>query len=274
MRWSAFLVLAACSEETTGSITVIDAPRVLAIPSEPSVLDVDGEIRLTTLTVDAAGPRTGDAVRLRACSPWRFVAEPAIDCIGPDALSLAAAADGSFTVSTAQLLAAFPPPSGSADAEALTIAIAAGLDPRIPVIAEVDVDGETLVARRDLHIVVDATELSNPRLADVRFDGIDTRTLAAGQRYELTLGFDLESFDPRNPDDEEEPERLERFDCYFYSPHGALEEHEIDVREPELSIETPPNGFTAGAAGGSWLFLVVTDRTGGMMAEAVPLVIE
>ncbi len=274
MKHLALVLLAACSDDSTGSITVIDAPRVLAIPSEPSVLDVDGEVQLRPVIVDGDGPRSGDPVRLRACSPWRFVAEPASDCAGADALPLAEDPDGSFTVSTAQLLQAFPPPMGNADAETLALAIEAGLDPRIPVIAEVEIAGETLVARRDVRIVVDASELQNPRLTAVTFDDVDTRTLRAATAYELRLQFDLASFDPRDPDDDDEPERLERYDCYFYSPTGELEEHEIDIREPELSVETPANLYTTGAAGPGWLFLVVTDRTGGMMAEAVPLVIE
>jgi hypothetical protein len=266
MRAALLVALAACSDSGPDLITVVDEPRVLAILSEPSVLDVDGEIALAPMTVDGNGPRSGDPVRLRACSPWIFVAEPAIDCAGANALPF----EG--TLSTAQLLDAFPPPDGSpATPEALEIAIEAGLTPRIPVIAEVEVDGQTLVARRDLRIVVDGSELTDPRLAEVRFDGTVTTALRAGQQYSLTLAFDPESFDPRIDDPEQ---RLERFDCYFYSPHGELAEHEIDVREPEQSVETPPNRFTAGDAGDSWLFVVVTDRTGGMSADAIPLTID
>jgi hypothetical protein len=110
-------------------------------------------------------------------------------------------------------------------------------------------------------------------VTEVRFDGVDRRTLAAGQRYQLTVAFDFDSFDPRNPDDPDDP-RLERYDCYFYSASGELEEHEIDVREPERSVETPPNEYTTGPPGQTWLFLVATDRTGGMMADAIPLVID
>lgn len=270
MRAALLLVLAACSDSGPDLITVIDEPRVLAILGEPSVLDVDGEIALAPLVVDANGPRTGDPIQVRACSPWIFVAEPAIDCAGANALPLVVT-DGRFTVTTAQLLDAFPPPDGTTlDAASLAVAIEAGLTPRIPVIAEVEVDGQVLVARRDLRIVVDASELANPRLAEVRFDGVDTRALGAGREYALTLAFDPDSFDPREPD---EPE-LERFDCYFYSPHGELAEHEIDVRNPELTTETPPNRYTTGASGESWLFVVVTDRTGGMFADAIRLMID
>lgn len=270
------LAIAACSDEDGAPITRIVSPRVLAIVSEPSALAYDGAIRLTPVTVDPAGPRSGDLVQLRACSPWRFVGEPALDCAGTDALPLAAAADGSFSVSTQQLLDAFPPPQGgTASAEALRLALESGVDIRIPVIAEVAIAGETLIARRDLHVVLDAEILTNPRLAEVRFDGVDTRTLRAGRRYELTLLFDGESFDevPRDPDDSRPPQ-LEDFDCYFYSPHGELEAHERDVEDPMTSFETDPNAYTAGEPGETWMFLVATDGTGGMSADAIPLVIE
>lgn len=270
MRAALLVALAACGDSAPDLITVIDEPRVLAILSEPSVLDVDGEIALTPFVVDGNGPRRGDPIRLRACSPWIFVAEPASDCAGTNALPLTLT-DGRFKVTTAQLLEAFPPPGGTTlDAASLAVAIEAGLEPRIPVIAEVEADGQTLIARRDLRIVVEANELSNPGLLSVRFDGNLDPTLRAGRDHAVVLEFVGSSFDPRGPDDP----RLERFDCYFYSPHGELAEHELDVRDPEITTETPPNRYTAGAPGDSWLFVVVTDRTGGMSADAIPLTIE
>jgi hypothetical protein len=270
------LVLAACSDDEGAPITEITSPRILAIVSEPSALPYDGSIRLSPVAVDPAGPRTGDVAQVRACSPWRFIAEPAIDCAGADALPLVADADGAFTVSTEQLLEAFPPPQGTANVETLRLALEAGVDLRIPVIAEIPIDGTTLIARRDLHVVLDAEILANPRLVEVRFDGADLRTLRAGQRYALTLLFDPESFDdvPRDPEDPRPPE-LEEFDCYFYSPHGELDAHERDVDDPEeAAFETEPNAYTAGEPGDTWMFLVATDSTGGMSVDAIPLVIE
>lgn len=268
------LLLLACAGDEGAPITQIVSPRVLAIVSEPSALAVDGAITLSTISVDPTGPRAPDAVRIRACSPWRFIGEPAIDCAGSDALPLSGDA-GTFTVSTQQLIDAFPPPQGTANLETLRVALETGVDIRIPTIAEVEIDGETLIARRDLHVVLDASELANPRLAEVRFDGESTTTLDAGRTYTLTLAYDPDSFDhvPRDPDDPREPE-LEEFDCYFYSPSGVLEAHERDVEEPDVSNETEPNEYTAGPAGDTWMFLVATDSTGGMTADAVPLRVE
>jgi hypothetical protein len=275
MRYALLVVmLVACDDEEAELITRISSPRVIAIESEPSVLGVDGEVRLQAVTVDAAGPRASvDAVRIRACSPWRFIAEPALDCVGSDALTLIAT-DGAFAVSTAQLIEAFPPPEGNADVETLRAALAAGLRLRVPVVAEVEVDGETLVARRDMHVVEDASLFVDPRLAEVRFDGVATRALRSNQTYTLTLTFDPESIDDRPQDPEDEPE-LEEFDCYFYSPAGELAAHEVDVEEPDVPVpETEENEYTPGPPGETWLFLVITDSTGGMTAESIPLAIE
>ena len=49
--------------------------------------------------------------------------------------------------------------------------MAAGLELRIPVIAEVDLDGQTLVARRDIHLAEKVGDLQNPRPTELRFDG-------------------------------------------------------------------------------------------------------
>ncbi|MGC4117867.1 MAG: hypothetical protein QM765_25630 [Myxococcales bacterium] len=168
---------------------VAEGPWGLAVLSQPSTLLPDGEVELSVISVDAAGPRTGDAMQVRACSPWRFVAEPSLDCLGADALALEPNADGRIVLSTAQLLEAFPPPDGTMlDAASLAVAIEAGLQPRIPVIAEVELDGTTVIARRDLHID-NRDDLNNPVLVEVRFDGQATRTLRAGESHALTLEF-------------------------------------------------------------------------------------
>jgi hypothetical protein len=266
------LALAACADESPDLITRISEPRVLGIVAEPAVLAADGATALTVHVVDAAGPRGDDPMQLRACNPWRFVAEPALDCVASDALPLVRGADGRFAISTAELLAAFPPPDGiDADAEALRIALASGLEVRIPVVAEVAASGETLVARRDLHLVAEVGELGNPRLADVWFDGVSTRTLLAGRRYELAATIDPASIDVRPDDPDLE---LEPIDCYFYSPTGELALHEVDVDEPAVSVQTEPNTYTTGDPGETWLFVVLTDRTGGMTVEARSLAIE
>jgi hypothetical protein len=277
--------LAACSDDAIDPITKITGPRVLAIASEPPVLAVDGEVVVTPLTVDDRGPRIGvgastppggrpaQAIRVRACTPWKFVADPARDCAGADALPLATAGDGRFTLSTTMVLAAFPMPDrGTPTAEDLRAALAAGLELRIPVVAEIDIDGETLVARRDLWIVDEVGELQDPRIAEVQFDGDVMPTLRTGRRYTLTVAIDPASID-RVPDGDPAAAPFESLDCHFYSTTGELADHQVDV-DPEVSFASESTEYTAGDSGEAWLYVVVTDRTGGMAVDWVPLIIE
>lgn len=278
-------VLAACGDDGVDPITKITAPRVLAITAEPSALPLEGELELIALTVDPDGPRSGigasaplgghavDAVRMRACAPWKFIPDPARDCIGDDALALELDAAGRIVISADQLSAAFPaPPGSSAPPDSWRAALAAGVSLRIPIIAEIDVDGRTLVARRDIDVVETANQRQNPRLAEIRFDGISTTTLRAGQRYVLTAMVDRASLDARP--DTDPAGALEQVTCNFYSPAGDLDEPAADVEDPDaLSPETSAIAFTAGPPGNTWLFVVATDETGGMSAKSVPLTI-
>ena len=286
------LALPACDDDEFDPITKITAPRVLAVTSEPTVLAVDGDVRLTAFSVDPRGPRSHlaaldaterpvDAVRMRACTPWKLLADPARDCAGADAFPLSADADGRFALTTSDLIAAFPPPPdgplGGAPAtpKTLRLALAAGLELRIPVIAEVDLEGETLVARRDLHLAEEVGDLQNPRPTELRFDGAPLQTLRAGQRYRLTLAFDGQSLDPSDRRDNPDPDRLEELDCNFYSPTGLLAEREVDVeRTDEPFPETAPNAYTAGEPGPTWIYVVATDETGGMSVASVRLLVE
>lgn len=267
------LALAACSDDEVDPITKIVSPRILAITTEPSALVLDGEIEIHVLAVDGDGPRAGDAVRLRACAPWLFVADPDRDCSGENALLLEPDASGRFITTTQALSAAFPSPPGvPAPPDPWRAALAAGIDLRVPVIVELDVDGETLVARRDLHVVDEATERRNPLLSEIRFDGVVTQTLRSGERYVLTAAVDPASLDELPPP--EPAGTVESVDCYFYSPTGELAEHEVDVDEPTALAETAPNAYTAGAPGPTWLYVVATDQTGGATVASIPLTIE
>lgn len=289
-RHTLLLVIAAtasgCGDDGVDPITRITGPRVLAVVTEPSALPLDGSIRLTALTIDPEGPRSGigamtppggrpvDAVRMRACAPWKFITDPARDCVGADALTLSPDSSGQIVATAEELAAAFPAPPGVvAPADPWRVAIAAGVELRVPIIVEVDVDGMTLVARRDIHVVETAAERQNPLLSQIRFDGIATQTLRAGQRYDLTVTVDPASLDPQDGDD---PDRvLETVDCYFYSAAGDLAEPEVDIEEPDVAVpETEPNAYTAGPAGSTWMFVVATDETGGMAADWIPLTIE
>lgn len=277
-------LLAGCDDDRVDPITRITGPRVLAVTTEPSVLALDGDLQLTVWTVDPDGPRTADAaasggrsiaaVRMRACAPWKFISDPARDCAGVDALALASNAEGHIVTSAAALAAAFPSPPGlAAPPDPWRAALAAGLALRVPIIAEIDVDGETLVARRDLDVVETAVARHNPRIAEIRFDGIATSTLRAGQRYALTVTFDPASLDAAP--DPEPPRRRERARCNFYSAAGELAEREAEVDQPDLAVpETKPAAFTAGAPGPTWLYVVAADDTGGLSVAWRLLTIE
>ena len=254
------VVASGCGDDGVDPITKITGPRVLAVVTEPSVLALDGSIQLSALTIDPDGPRSGigaatppggrpvDAVRMRACAPWKFIADPTRDCVGADALTLSRNNSGQIVVTADQLSAAFPSPPGVvAPPDPWRVAIAAGLELRVPIIVEVDVDGQTLVARRDLHVVDTPVELKNPVLSEIRFDGVATQTLRAGQRYALTATVDPASLDTQVGED---PDRvLETIDCYFYSVEGDLAEPEVDIEDPDVPVpETEANAYTAGAS--------------------------
>ncbi|MEJ7599030.1 MAG: hypothetical protein WKG01_14070 [Kofleriaceae bacterium] len=236
------------------------------------MLTLDGELALTVFTVDPDGPREVDAVRMRACAPWKFIAEPTLDCTGVDALELVHD-NGRIVTSAAALAAAFPsPPDIPAPSDPWRAALAAGLEIRVPIIAEIDVGGQTLIARRDLEVIDGTVPRQNPRFTELRFDGLTTQTLRAGQRYRLTSAVDRTSLDERERRGELS---LEVVDCNFYVTAGELDEPEVDIEDTEPAMpETQPNGYTAGASGSAWMFVVGTDDTGGMSVLSMPLTIE
>ncbi len=273
------IVLVAACDDTVDPITKITGPRVLAVETEPSVLVLDGTIQLNALTVDADGPRREDrpvdAVRMRACAPWKFVSDPARDCAGADALALVTGDRGLVTVSSQELEAAFPsPPGRDAPPDPWGAAVAAGFPLLVPIIVEIEVEGRTLTARRDVAVVDPMVARQNPRIAEVRFDGGVTTTLRSGQRYELTVTIDPASLDPGPPGDDD-PEERERVGTRFYSPAGELADASVDLVDPDAERpETEPTAYTSGLPGTTWLFVVAVDQTGGMSVVEVPLVIE
>lgn len=284
--FAALAVLAACDDAGLDPATEITAPRVLAITTEPSALPLDGELALATLTVDPDGPRLGigaeapvegrpvDAVRMRACAPWKFITDPSRDCAGDDALSLALDASGRVVTSAAELEAAFPSPPGTpAPPDPWRAAIAAGVTLRVPIIAEVEVDGQTLIARRDVDVVDPTVQRRNPRVAELRFGGISTPTLHTGTRYELTASLDPASLDEAQ--DAEASGALETVVCHFYVTTGELGDAEAPVEDPAaLAPVTTPTSYTAGRPGTAWLFVIATDETGGLSATSLELAIE
>jgi hypothetical protein len=274
----------ACSDDAVDPVTKIASPRVLAITADPSALVPDGALHLAVMTVDADGPRSEsldvgsgarpvDAVRARACAPWKFVVDPARDCVGTDAVPLERDETGHFVMSAPELAARFPSPPGSPAEvpDPWRAALAAGIALRVPVIAEVDVDGRTLVAKRDVEVVEEAHERQNPRIVEVRFDGTATQVLQAGRRYTLAVTIERSSLDTPEMDDE----ALEEVTCHLYSPSGEIADPSIAVEdlEPEL-LETSSTTYTAGTPGTTWLFVVAIDETGGLGTVSLPLTIE
>lgn len=282
-RLLAWLVpLAACASDEPAPITEVNGPRVLAITTEPSALHLDGVFELGVLTVDPDGPRAElpagerpvEAVRMRACAPWKFVVDPERDCVGGDAVPLARNANGRFAISAPVLAAAFPAPPGTpSTSDPWRAALAAKLAIRVPIITEVDVGGRTLVAKRLVDVIDGETVRRNPRLVDIRFDGAPIRTLRAGQRYTMTAIVDRASLDEPPIPSEDSP--LERVTGYFFATAGEIEDPEASVVSGDAAeLETEANTYTAGSPGRAWLFVVANDETGGASAISLPLTIE
>ncbi len=272
------VAIGGCSDDEVDPITKITAPRILAITAEPSVLAQDGEIMLTAFTVDPFGARIGvegtaspeqrpvSAVRMRACLPWRVISDPNRDCGEDSAVPLAIAEDGTARISMAELEASLPAPPVP-----LAEALAAGISIRVPMIVEVDVDGDTLIARRDIEIVEAGVERRNPRIVEVRFDGEPLTTLQRDRRYKMTVTIDPQSVDDRGT----MPGTAERVEVTFYSPSGELADTDADVLSADPGtplLTSKPTDYTSGAAGPSWMFVVATDDTSGMGTLSVPLV--
>ncbi|MFN0246538.1 MAG: hypothetical protein ACKV2T_06495 [Kofleriaceae bacterium] len=273
----------ACSDDGVDPITKITSPRVLAITADPSALVPDGMLHLAVMTVDADGPRSDerpvDAVRVRACAPWKFVVDPARDCVGAESVALERDETGRFVMSASELAAAFPSPPNAPipSSDPWRAALAAGVSLRIPVIAEVDVDGQTLVAKREVEVVADPNARRNPQIVELRFDGAPSNVLQAGRRYTVTATIERTSLDPPDepPDEPMDGAALEEVTCYLYSPSGEIADPNIAVEDLEpVELETSSTTYTAGAAGTTWLFVVATDETSGLSMLAQPLTIE
>ena len=281
------LALAACDDGGIDPSTRITAPRVLAITTEPSALPLDGELALTTLTVDPDGPRIGigasapadgrpvDAMRMRACAPWKFITDPGRDCVGDDALPLELDASGRVVTLRGGARGCIPVSTWRARAaRSMACGTHRRSKLRVPIIAEVEVDGQTLIARRDVDVVETTVQRQNPRLAEIRFDGISTNSLRAGQRYVLTAAIDRASLDEA-PDAEpsgalenvvvqllQSDRRAQRSRGLHRRSRGARARDHPQHVHPRTTLERPG------------MFVIATDETGGMSATSVLLTIE
>lgn len=280
------LCASACGDSPELPISRITGPRVLAVLSEPSSLSIDSNARLSVLVVDEFGPRQGipgaagpgdrpvDAIRWRACAPWRFIADPVRDCSGSDAFDLVTTGSGQTDISAAELEAAFPaPPETMAPPEAWKFALSLGIPLTIPMLVEVDIDGQTLVTRYDIPVIGSDETRKTPKIAEVRFDGVATNTIVRGRPYQVTVAIDPATID-KLPDATEAP-FFEEIDAYFYSPVGTFSAFETETPDPDAAApETEPTEFTADQAGDTWIYVVITDRTGGVNADWIPITVQ
>jgi hypothetical protein len=292
-RWSGLLALltvalclSACGDSVEVPISRITGPRVIAVLSEPSSLAIGKQARLTVLVVDQFGPRQGipgsagpgdrpvDAIRWRACAPWRFISDPGRDCIASDAFTLATIGSGQTDISAAELEAAFPaPPETMAPPEAWKFALSLGIPLTIPILVEVDVDGQTLVTRYDIPVIGSDETRKTPKIAEVRFNGVASNTVVKGQPTKITVAIDPSSID-KLPNASEAP-FFEQIDAYFYSPIGTFSAFATETPDPDAPApETEPTVFTTDQAGDAWIYVVITDRTGGVNADWIPITVQ
>ena len=99
-----------CDDSESSPETLVDEPRILAVKADPPVIGATGSALLSSLVVDSTGERGDVIVQYRACSPWRPVRSPDVDC-GPGVGLLL---DGGV-LDVAEVAQAFPPPSEDID---------------------------------------------------------------------------------------------------------------------------------------------------------------
>ena len=275
-----------CGDGPGSPISRIEGPRVLAVLSEPSSLAIGKQTRLTVLVVDQFGPRQGipgaagpgdrpvEAIRWRACAPWRFISDPVRDCVGSEAFNLTTTGSGQTDLFASELEAAFPaPPERMAPPEAWKFVLSLGIELSIPILVDVDVDGQTLTTRYDIPVINSDETRKTPKIAEVRFNGVAGNTIQLGQPTQITVAIDPASID-KLPDATEAP-FFEEIDAYFYSPVGSFSAFESETPDPDAAFpETKPVEFTADQAGDTWLYVVITDLTGGVNAEWLPITVQ
>ncbi|MBK7196362.1 MAG: hypothetical protein IPH80_28105 [Myxococcales bacterium] len=217
------LAAAACAGDELAPSTQITAPRLLAVAADPPVTTVDGAVALTTLVVDADGVATAAPVAWRACTPWRLVRDPDLDCAPADSLPLAVDAAGAARLDLAAVRARFgeagaplPPPG---DCPGPTLAV--------PVIATVTIDGVRLVARKDVGVA--AAPRRSPVIAAITLDDGPADGFAPGGTHRLAAVPVLDSLDQACTDDPTPVPVREGVRTYFYVSAGGLTETSAEV---------------------------------------------
>ncbi|MBP8805224.1 MAG: hypothetical protein KBG48_09345 [Kofleriaceae bacterium] len=251
--------LAACGGDALAPSTLITEARLLAVAASPPVTTLDGEAELRALVVAADGAPADVAVTWRACSPWRVLRDPDLDCAPGDALPLAVDADGAARLRVEDVLARFggpgapPPPPGACPGPVVPI----------PVIATATVDGTRLVARKD--VGVGAAARRAPVIAAITLDDQPAASFTPGAVYRLAAVPALDSLDATCTDDPEPVAVREGVRTYFYVSAGGLDEVAADVSyQPDDTAAIGSVEFTApDDAAPVRLWSVMLDGDGG-----------
>lgn len=264
LGWLAVMVaVAACEAESFDPRWQLGDPRILAVRAEPPVIAADGEVALDALAVDSAGDRIDAPVRWRACDPWQFVLDPALDCPLP--------IDG--TLRAGEVLAAF-----GGDAAPLP---PVQLDPcgdvpelGLPVVAELQLDGLRLVAikRVPVAIAAGAEQRRNPELGALLLDGAAAGAFVPGRSYRLGATVRRDSLDEVC---EGGAPALEAVRVHLYTTAGELGDAVIDLAyELDGSAAEELTTWRAPATGPATFWLVAIDPDGGVDWRRVELAAE
>ncbi|MBK9036859.1 MAG: hypothetical protein IPL61_37350 [Myxococcales bacterium] len=218
------LAAAACSGDGLAPSTLITEARLLAVAAEPPVTTVDGTVALAALVVDADGAPAATPVSWRACSPWRLVRDPDLDCGPGDALPLVVDAAGLARLDVAAVRARFGEPGGPLPP--------AGACPgpmiAVPVIATVTIDGVRLVARKDVGVA--AVARRGPVIAAITIDDGPADGFVPGATHRVAAVPAVDALDLTCTDDPTPAPVREGVRTYFYVSAGGLADTSAEVR--------------------------------------------
>lgn len=262
---TAAFAAAACADDGPDPSTLITTPRILAIAADPPVLGVDGVAAVRALIVDVDGtPVAGGALAMRACSPWRPVLDPEVDCAPGDAIELALDADGAGRLEVAAVLARFPPPTTPPDVPPSPCATDYA-HVELPVVVTATVAGARLTAIKRARLASPSQTRRNPTIAEVLLDGAPAATYVPGAAHAITIRPDPASLDPTCTEDAPDALVPETVGSFLFVTAGALDAavaeaiHDADGGEQLLPVTfTPPDDAEV------VLWAVAVDPDGGI----------
>jgi hypothetical protein len=248
--------LAVACDENPDERTLLEAPRLLAVRAEPPVLrGMDGVVSLSALAVSADGEQADRrTVQYRACNPWVFMVNPARDCPTETALALT-----NSELTTQQLFSFYPPPEGQGydpdDGGVQQESCDAKASIEVPILAEVEIDGVSLVTVKRIPIFLDESARSNPSL--------DTIEVIATEGFERTLAIDVDR-DSLDLECRDGASQLEAVRIYVYSTSGSFESSSVDiVPTSDGQIEPAEIRWTSDGESAILLFVMI-DNEGGV----------